>query len=316
MFATITRIASFAAVLVSAAIAVSAQPVAEVTKPAAEAAAAPLTSAELRAAVDAFRKSSQSPAAVYASWGEYVTPTGSTFVPVSLYLPKADGLSTDRKLTFFGIVEDASGKTIASYEEPAVLSVSQGDFHFDRTLTGLPAGKHRAIFGLAEGGKTVAITGAELELAGALDKDAAAASPLILSNNVYPLAEAQTLTAPFSFGGVKVVPKGDRAFRPADELWYFVELRNPGLNEMQQPRVQVRIDLEGVEAAGGKKVRMSSPPREVDIPEMKGVPRHHGLGSSIPLSSFQPGNYTVTVKVTDTIRKSSYTLKEEFRIIP
>jgi hypothetical protein len=49
--------------------------------------------------------------------------------------------------------------------------------------------------------------------------------------------------------------------------------------------------------------------------ELKGVPGHYGLGNSIPLTSFKPGEYTFNVKVIDTIKKASYTLSEKFTVI-
>jgi hypothetical protein len=153
----------------------------------------------------------------------------------------------------------------------------------------------------------------EMNLAGTLDKDAAAISALILSNNVYPLAAAQRPTDPFAFGGIKVVPKGDKTFHPSDELWYFFELRNPGLNEQNVPGVQVKLEMTG-KTNDGQPVQMTAPPRSVEAQELKGVPGHYGVGSSIPLASFKPGNYTLKVKVTDTVKKVSYNLSDDFKV--
>lgn len=281
-------------------------------------AAAPLTelpTASLREAVAAFLTDAKSPREVFVTWGEYVTAGGLTFVPVSLYIPKASGITVSAATTFFGVIEDANGKAVAAFEEPARPAASKDDTIVERTLAAFPAGTYRGTFGLAENGTPLALVAVSMELTGAIDKDAPAASPLILSNNLYPLPAAQSETEPFAFGGVRVVPKGDRAFASSDDLWYFLELRNPGLNEAGVPKIQVKLEVEGVEAEGGKKVRMAAPPREMDTPEMKGVPHHHGVGSAIPLASFKPGSYTFSIKVTDTVRKSSYTMKEPFRIV-
>jgi hypothetical protein len=48
---------------------------------------------------------------------------------------------------------------------------------------------------------------------------------------------------------------------------------------------------------------------------MKGVAGHYGVGNAIPLDSFQPGDYTITLKVMDTVKKVSYTLSEPFRVV-
>jgi hypothetical protein len=154
-------------------------------------------------------------------------------------------------------------------------------------------------------------------------------SGLILSNNLYPLSEAQRPTDPFAFGGIKVIPKADHVFRTSDELWYFFELRNPGIPTPAAdapvpvageaapvlPKIQVKIDLEGTTDAEKKKVKMSAPPRETEAIAMRGVEGHYGVGNAIPLATFKPGEYTFTVKVIDTVKKSSFTLTDKFRII-
>jgi hypothetical protein len=254
-----------------------------------------------------------------------VTASGHYYVPVMLYIPKASGITASPNLTFFGVVQDASGKNLNAFEVPAKLNATREDFFVDATLLGLPAGKHRGYFGLAEDGRVVTLSTTEMNVAGTLDKDAPGVSRLIISNHLYPLEAAQGPVDPFTFGGLKVVPKADRAFRSTDELWYFVELRNPGLVEpppdvvpvtgapVSAPKLQLRVDVEGTDASGKTK-KLSAPLREVEAVEVKGVPGHYGVGSGIPLASFQPGEYTLTVRVIDTIRKMSYTFYEKFRV--
>lgn len=310
-----------------AAVAAAPAPAPAPAAPATPAAVTQLTTDALRAAVAELKAATTNPFAnkAYVTWGEYVTGQGQTFVPVGLYVPKASGISGD--VTFFGVVEDASGTSVLAFEQPATLAASKDDFFVDKSLT-LPAGKHRGIFGLAQNGKVVALTSADMELAGNLDKDATAISQLILSNNIYPLETSQKADDPFAFGGVRVVPKADRAFRSTDELWYFFELRNPGLPDVADgavavnsteppqrlPKIQLKLDVTG-KTADGKPVKMSAPPTETTAIEMKGVPGHYGVGNAIPLSSFKPGDYTFNVKVIDTIRKQSYTLSEDFKVV-
>jgi hypothetical protein len=284
-----------------------------------------LTTPALQTAVDEFKKSGVSAKRTYVTWGEYVTATGHYFVPVMLYIPKASGIAASPNLTFFGVVQDASGKNLNAFEVPAKLNATRDDFFVDATLLGLPAGKHRGYFGLAEDGRVVTVSTTEMNLAGTLDKNAPGVSRLIISNNLFPLEAAQGPVDPFTFGGLKVVPKADRAFRSTDELWYFVELRNPGLADppanvvpvtgapVSAPKLQLRVDVEGTDASGKTK-KLSAPLREVEAVEVKGVPGHYGVGSGIPLASFQPGEYTLTVKVIDTVRKMSYTFYEKFRV--
>jgi GWxTD domain-containing protein len=291
-----------------------------------------LTTESLKAAVAEMKADAKNPYAnkAFATWGEYVTSEGEYFVPVQLYVPQSAGLDANRDLTFFGVVQDETGRNVLAFEDPVKLTASKEDFFVDRSLTGIPAGKYRGVFGLAENGKPLSLVSSDMTLAGTLDKDATSVSPLILSNNVYALPQAQRADDPNSFGGLKVVPKGDRAFRTSDDLWYFVELRNPGLPEAPvstdatapaaaaspvAPKIQVKIDVDGVETVGGRKVKRPAPPREIEAVEIKGVPGHYGIGNAIPLTSFKPGEYTFTVKVIDTIKKTSYNLKENFTVV-
>lgn len=303
----------------------------------AEAAAAPapvvaapvtaLTTPALATAVNEFKAAAKNSSEnqVFATWGEYVTSFGEYFVPVMVSVPASAGLAADQKATFFGVIEDESGKPVLAFEESRTLNAAKDDLFVDKSLS-LPAGKHRGIFGISQNGKTL-IASADMQLAGSLDKDAPAASPVLISNFIQPLAEAQAPTEPFAFGGVKVVPKADKTFRTSDELWYFFELRNPGLADAlsaelgsatgapeQKPKVQVKMDVEGKDATG-KTVKKSAPPREIDAVPMKGVPGHYGVGNAIPLESFKPGEYTLTIKVMDTVKKASYTLSEKFRVV-
>jgi len=308
----LTAAPKFGAAAAPAAAPAPAAPAVAATVPAAPAYPTTFKTPAYQTAVSEFEAAKTNPYKnLYVAWGEYVTPQGEYYVPVELYVPKVANLDPAADLTFFGVVE-SDGKPIAVFEEPAKLSVSKDDLYFDKTLM-LPAGKHKGIFGLALNGKPVSMATTELNLAGTLDKDASAVSALILSNNVYPLAAAQRPTDPFAFGGIKVVPKGDKTFHSSDELWYFFELRNPGLNEQNVPGVQVKLEMTG-KTTDGQPVQMNAPPRSVEAQELKGVPGHYGVGSSIPLATFKPGSYTLKVKVTDTVKKVSYNLSDDFKV--
>ena len=213
-------------------------------------------------------------------------------------------------MTFFGLVEDATGKTVAVFEESVTLTPSKSDFFYDKTIV-LPSGKYNGVFGLAVDGKPVTMTSAPMVLT-SIDKAATGVSKLFLSNNVFPLTTAQMATDPFAFGGIKVVPKGDRTFTRSDELWYFIEARNPGV-ENGAAKMTMKLDIEGT-AKSGKKVKRTSPIADAPAQELKGVTGHWGVGSAIPLSSFEPGEYTLKLVLTDTINKQTYNFSEPFKI--
>ena len=277
-----------------------------------------LTTPALASAIAEVKAATANPYAnaAFAAWGEFITANGEYFVPVSLYVPKTSPAASAQSATFFGVIEDADGKAVLAFEEPAGLTASKSDFYVEKSLTALPAGRYRGWLGLAAGSRTLAVAPVEMQLAGSLDKAAAAVSPLILSTDVYAMAEAQKPMDPFAFGGTKVVPKADKTFSvTADELWYFFELRNPGVAaESSAPEVQVKVEITG-KTESGTAVKKTAPLSKAEMTELKGVPGHFAHGNAFPLTSFKPGRYTITVKVIDTVTKTSYTLSDNFRVI-
>src|ERR1019366_9331897 len=67
-------------------------------------------------------------------YAEFVSPAGDPFVPVQVYVPSSAGIAADGADTIFGAVEDASGTRVTTFEEPAKLTASRGDFFVDKTL--------------------------------------------------------------------------------------------------------------------------------------------------------------------------------------
>src|SRR6185436_2947972 len=250
---------------------------------------------------------------LFVSYGEFVTPAGEHFVPVQLYATAAADLAGGAKGTFFGRIEKASGEVVSIFEEPSTLVATNGGAYIDATLT-LAPGEYRGTFGFAGEGKAPIVVSTPITVAG-LDKDAAGVSALILSNHIYALTEAQAPTDAYAFGGLKVVPKSDGVFRRADELWYFFEVRNPGLDAVTHvPKLLLKLSLTGTTAQGAP-VKMGLPPEETPARELKGVPGHWAIGRAMPLETFQPGEYILAVKVTDMMTKQSWDMQEKFRIV-
>lgn len=277
--------------------------------------AAPATafkSEALAAAVASFKSAASSPfKGVHANYGQFVTASGEYYVPVQLYFSSASGVKGDTPVTFFGQVEDATGKVIAVYEEPATLTTSKSDAFYDRSLT-LPSGNYTGYFGAVDqSGKVLGVAKTSMSLS-SIDKSSAGVSNLILTTNLYALPKAQLPTDPFAFGGLKVVPKGDRVFsRATDELDYFVEVRNPGIDATTgKPNFTAKITI-----TPEKGNKMAGPPSPVVLEAVKGVEGHYWLGSGYPLTAFPPGKYTFDMQLTDKVTNTKYDLKETFTVV-
>ena len=249
------------------------------------------------------------------AYAELVSPAGESFVPVVVYVPFSAGIAADGADTIFGAVEDASGTRVTMFEEPAKLTASRTDFFVDKTLA-LPPGKYTAIIGLAKGGQPVLMTTGPLEVAGP-SKDTVGTSRLILSDNVYELGTAEPPKAPFAFGKLKIVPKGNLVFKNSDELNYFVEVNNPGIDAATNlPKLQYKLDLTG----GPDKKTISAPLTDAAALPLTGAPGpgHFAIISAIPLAevkpALKPGDYTLKMKIVDTVSKQSYTVEQSFKV--
>jgi GWxTD domain-containing protein len=247
------------------------------------------------------------------SYAEFVSPAGEAYVPIVVYVPSSAGIAGDGADTLFGAVEDASGTRVTTFEEPAKLTASRTDYFVDKTLT-LQPGKYTAVVGLAKGGQPVLVTSGPIEVTGPA-KESVGTSRMILSDNVYELGTAEPVKSPFAFGKLKVVPKATLAFKQTDELNYFVEVNNPGIDTAtNMPKLQYKLDLIG----GGKTI--SAPLTDAAPLPLTGTPGpgHFAIISSIPLGemkpALKPGDYTLRMKVVDSVTKQSYTLEQAFKI--
>jgi GWxTD domain-containing protein len=248
------------------------------------------------------------------SYAELVSPAGEPFVPVEVYVPASAGVATDGADTIFGAVEDETGARVTMFEEPAKLTASRTDFFVDKTLT-LKPGKYTAIVGLAKAGQPVLVTRGPLEVAGP-SKEAIGTSRLILSDNVYELGTAEPPKSPFAFGKLKIVPKGNLVFKNSDELNYFVEINNPGIDTAtNMPKLQYKLDL-----IGPDKKTISAPLTDAAPLPISGAPGpgHFIILSAIPMAdvkpALKPGDYTLKMKIVDTVSKQSYTVEQSFKI--
>jgi GWxTD domain-containing protein len=249
------------------------------------------------------------------AYAEFVSPAGDPFVPVAVYVPSSANIAADAADTIFGAVEDASGTRVTTFEEPAKLTASRTDYFVDKSLT-LQPGKYTAIVGLAKAGQPVLVTSGPIEVTGP-SKETVGTSRLILSDNVYELGAAEPAKAPFAFGKLKIVPKGNLTFRNSDELNYFVEVNNPGIDAASNmPKLQFKLDLTG----GPDKKTISAPLTDAAPLPLTGVPGpgHYAILSTIPLAevkpALKPGDYTLKMKIIDTVSKQSYTVEQSFKV--
>jgi hypothetical protein len=216
-------------------------------------------------------------------------------------------VKSGERITFFGLVTDENGKTIATFNEPQTVFASNADLFVERTLT-LPLRKSRGTFGLARRDAVIGVTRIDFDPE-PLTAASSGISRVILSSDVHILPAAQAPLDPFAFGGTKVVPRPGASFKRSDEVWLFTELRNPRLGEDGAPHVTTKVEVEGAKSISGT-------PAAAEATPLKGVPGHFGIGSTIDVTSLPPGDYNVRLTVADTIAKQTYKRETMIHILP
>jgi hypothetical protein len=260
-----------------------------------DAAARALLTPAYRAAIEHYEPG---PADLLAAWGGFVAADGMPFLALQLAPHDATALKKGERVTFFGIVADENGKTIATYNEPQTVVASNSDLFVERSLV-IPLRKSRGTFGLARRDDIIGV--AHIDFDGEpLTATSSGISRLIVSSDVHILPIAQSPLDPFAFGGTKVVPKPGATFRKSEELWLFTELRNPALGSDGTPHVTTKVEVE----SASRKVPGIALPAEATA--LKGVPGHYGIGNTIDITSLPPDDYKVRLTVIDTIAKQTY----------
>jgi GWxTD domain-containing protein len=266
---------------------------------------------ELKTAWEQFRSGDkQTVGNAHLTWGEFVTSDGEQFVSAQIYVPAGGDVPTGQRITSFAVIENKSGEIVDVKEDDVTMMALGKDAYIDRSVDVVP-GTYTATFGVASGGKILAASRVPMTIEG-LDAAAVGVSPLLLAGAVYPLQTEWRPADPFTFGGLKVVPKGDAVFAPGGDLWYFVELRNPGVTDQGVPNVRVQIDIHGTTAKGPKEVKF--PMKDTNLARLKGEKGRYGLGLDIPLDGFVPGDYTMKVHVVDGVLGKNYEFEKPFRV--
>jgi GWxTD domain-containing protein len=271
----------------------------------------------LRSAITEFKAAKTNPyKGGMITFTELVAPSGDAYIPVQLYIPKSAGLTAESVTTFFGTVEDSTGAPVLMFEEPATLSTSMGDLYFDKALK-LKPGSYKATLGLSGAdSKPVVMTSGAMEVKD-FNKDTVGVSRLVIAGDMHETEKAALVGAPYAFGKLKIVPKGSKVFSNRDEISYFVEIFNPGIDDASSlPKIQIKLELAGAGKGKTPGNTISAPLSDASPLPLSGAsgPGQYALIGSIPLGEMKnalpAGEYTLRLKVYDQVKKQNYTVEQ------
>jgi GWxTD domain-containing protein len=189
------------------------------------------------------------------------------------------------------------------FEQP--WQESRGQHYVKDTLVVPAAGDYELHAGLESGGAIV-WTGSEAVSVPAAS-DAYWLSELVLSDNIFPMQEAQEMLEPWAWQGIAVVPKAGSTFPHGGLMWFYTHACNPSLGEDGQPSLRVNAVIEGP-------AKFRAP---MQVQPAKAGDRCWVIASGIDVApdSFPAGDYTVKLQVRDTIAGETLTTAGAFRVV-
>jgi hypothetical protein len=132
-------------------------------------------------------------------------------------------------------------------------------------------------------------------------------SSLIIADLIQPLPTSQVGTGPFVIGGTKVRPSVNQTFTRDQKLGIYMQVYNLGLDaKTHKPSLDVQYEL----TKDGKTL-LSQPE---DPAKLKDASQQFTLQKTMPLTTLQPGKYTMQVKVTDNVKKQSVSPSTTFEV--
>lgn len=259
--------------------------------------------------------------------GTIRSDTGETLLPVTLGIDQeyaGDALEVLLEL------ERPDGSIAASFVDLVSLgggslqSAGGSDLLYQTRLSARPGSYNLLVFGRLQDREAVAFDQREVTLADYPD-DKLAVSDVHLFDRVIPRKEYSLKQDPVHsrfVGGSRplllkdyvLVPTADVRFRRGDKLTVFFEVYNPGLaRETRIPELQLKCRLWKDDLPVGW-----MPATQLDYltdsrMEKSNVPRT-SYGVSIPLSTFDPGDYAFEVYVYDQITDQSASSRTPFTV--
>jgi hypothetical protein len=255
----------------------------------------PLKTKAFRRAIDDLRAgNSDVRRDVAVSWGEFLSGTGKPFLALSLDRPVDADLAPGAQATLFGEIVDAGGAAVSSFEVQDQVELAAGRAIVDSALP-LPKAGARIVVGIALRDQVRWLVEQPFDVQ-PLDAKSFGLSRPILSLDVHPLEKPQRPDDPFCFGGLRVVPRGDRAFRTADQPWLFVVARTPGGALDKAPALSAKLEIAGPDTGKVRRYPISG----LTPAALRGFDNQWGLGIPLPVAELKPGEYEATLEVADS----------------
>ncbi len=227
----------------------------------------------------------------------FMTSEGQTFATVAL---KSDAPKTAK----VGVrIVDASGNTVTETELPFASAEEKAGF-FETSLKVQP-GDYSMLVGVSDGSKS---SGAKVPLSVPDYSSKLSISSPIFVGEFQQLNEGKPEMAPYTFGKTKIVPSFDHVFAKGSDLKMLYEIYN-AQNDPTTSKTNLEETVKFEKQGGGNpKQSHPSPPQGFAIGKKITVP------TGFPLATFEPGEYKLTLTITDKASGQTATKETTFKV--
>jgi GWxTD domain-containing protein len=141
------------------------------------------------------------------------------------------------------------------------------------------------------------------------DEEKLSTSSLILADLIEPVPTKSIGSGPFVIGGSKVRPRLDETFTRDEKLGIYLQLYNFEQDQTTH-KPSGNIEYEIVKNGSNEKVLDYSE----DVSALKGSATQLTVEKLLPLKTFEPGSYTLRMKVNDKLRNETITPTATFTV--
>lgn len=204
------------------------------------------------------------------------------------------------------------GELVAAGGEPRLAfrfeqpwQESRGQRYVKDTLVVPAAGEYELRTGLEGSGGEIVWAGSEPVTVPAAE--GFWLSELVLSDNIYPMQEAQEMLEPWAWQGIAVVPKAGATFPQGGLMWFYLHACHPALGEDGKPSLRVTAAIDGP-------AKFRAP---LSVQPAKAGDHCWVVASALDLvaDQFAPGDYDIKIQVRDSVGGVTLSSAGEFAVV-
>lgn len=229
--------------------------------------------------------------------------------PLLISGPSKEASATAREIQIYGRIQDVTGRTLHEFD--AALNADPdktgGLLIYQRPIV-LAAGTYKLELAVRESESDLFGTHEErLQVPGPID--GLTVGPLMLAQEIVPVARADDVPRPFELGDIRVIPRLDTHFARDEVLKLYFQAYN---FELDVKSGQPAFSLVYYILQEGKQIKNF---RDGSASSLQSAsPESAVFASGINLKVLEPGNYRLIVRVKDKISGQEASSSVEFSV--